>query len=158
MAERPAKLVPDGAEEATDLEGLIGYNLRRADVVVRTHFTASLGADALSTRVFTALSLVVQTPKITQSVLARVMGIERSGLVAIVDDLEARGFVQRAPVPGDRRVQALVPTDAGRRAYGTALQTVRDHEDRLFSGMSEAEKQSLLQLLKKVRRSQPDNG
>ena len=141
---------------ASDLEDLIGYNLKRAYVIVRAHFSDSLGEDGMSTRVFSALSLIVQSPNITQSALARMMGIERSGLVAIVDELEARDYLRRAAVPGDRRVQALVPTDDGRRAYAAALHAVRDHEDRLFSGMTDDEKRTLLSLLKKIRRMEED--
>jgi DNA-binding MarR family transcriptional regulator len=141
--------VPDG-----DLESLIGYNLKRAYVIVRTDFRETLGEDGLSARVFSALSLTVRYPNITQSELARMMGIERSGLVAIVDELEAREYLRRAPVPGDRRVQALVPTDAGRLAYRKAIKAVRAHEDRLFADMTAEEKDTLLWLLKKIRQAE----
>ncbi|MFC3615341.1 MarR family winged helix-turn-helix transcriptional regulator [Lutimaribacter marinistellae] len=135
----------------SDLEDLIGYNLKRAYIIVQSDFRDALGADGMSARVFTALSLCVKYPNITQSELARMMGIERSGLVAIVDELEAREHLRRARVPGDRRVQALVPTDAGRAAYDAAIQAVRAHEDRLFSDMTSSERATLLALLKKIR-------
>ena len=141
----------DLAFDASDLEDLIGYNLKRAYVIVQTDFRKALGDDGMSPRVFSALSLCVHNPSITQSELARMMGIERSGLVAIVDELEAKNHLVRAPVPGDRRVQALVPTDAGRAAYDTAISAVRAHEDRLFADMSAQEKETLLALLKKIR-------
>ena len=137
--------------ESSDLEDLIGYNLKRAYIIVQTDFRKTLGDDGMSARVFSALSLCVRFPNITQSELARMMGIERSGLVAIVDELEAKNHLRRAPVPGDRRVQALVPTDEGRRAYAEAIQAVRAHEDRLFADMSADEKETLLTLLKKIR-------
>ena len=141
----------DPALDASDLEDLIGYNLKRAYVIVQADFRAALGDDGMSPRVFSALSLCVRYPNITQSELARMMGIERSGLVAIVDELEAKKHLQRVPVPSDRRVQALVPTDAGRAAYDAAIDAVRAHEDRLFSDMSTEEKDTLLSLLKKIR-------
>lgn len=141
----------DFVSNESDLEDLIGYNLKRAYVIVQTDFRKALGDDSMSPRAFSALSLCVRYPNITQSELARMMGIERSGLVAIVDELEANSFLVRAPVPGDRRVQALVPTDAGRTAYSDALEVVRAHEDRLFVDMSADEKATLLALLKKIR-------
>ena len=139
--------------ETSDLEDLIGYNLKRAYVAVQVDFRSALGEDGLSARVFSALSLTVKFPNITQSALARMMGIERSGLVAIVDQLEERGYLKRAPVPGDRRVQALVPTDEGSNAYHDAIEAVRAHEASLFSAFSEEERKQLLTLLKKVRRA-----
>lgn len=137
--------------KTSDLETLIGYNLKRAYVIVRNHFREALGSDGMSPRVFSALSLCVRFPNITQSELARMMGIERSGLVAIVDELEAKNYMRRVPVPTDRRVQALVPTDVGRKAYKQAIEAVRAHEDLLFADMSDAEKDTLLSLLKKIR-------
>ena len=147
------RLNAEEALAATDLEGFIGYNLKRAYVTVQTDFRATLGDDGLGTRVFSALSLVVQFPQISQSELARMLGIERSGLVAIVDELEKRGYLIRTTVPGDRRVQALVPTSDGNAAYQSALDAVKQHEDRLLSHLKADEKQSLLHLLRKVRQS-----
>ncbi len=143
--------VVDASLETSDLEDLIGYNLKRAYIIVQADFRRALGEDGMSPRVFSALSLCVRYPNITQSELARMMGIERSGLVAIVDELEAKSHLVRAPVPGDRRVQALVPTDAGRAAYTVAIKVVRAHEDRLFIDMNVEEKETLLALLKKIR-------
>ncbi|MFO7805022.1 MAG: MarR family transcriptional regulator [Paracoccaceae bacterium] len=147
------RLDAEQAIAATDLEGFIGYNLKRAYVTVQADFRATLGEDGLGPRVFSALSLVVQFPQISQSELARMLGIERSGLVAIVDDLEGRGYLTRATVPGDRRVQALVPTPDGLGAYQSALDAVRQHEDRLLSHLTADEKQTLLHLLQKIRQS-----
>lgn len=149
MAKKPLQ-----STEAGDLEDLIGYNLKRAYVIVQDDFRQALGDDNMSPRVFTALSLTVNHPNITQSALARMMGVERSGLVAIVDALEDEGYLRRAPVPGDRRVHALVPTKAGTSAYEKTLGLVKGHEARLFSCMTANEKQTLLDLLKKVRRQE----
>lgn len=137
--------------EAPDLEEFIGYNLKRAYVIVQADFRRALGEDGFAPRVFSALSLVVQYPNVTQSGLARMLGIERSGLVAIVDELEGRGLIKRTNVPGDRRVQALVPTAKGKTSYAEARAVVRAHEDRLLSNLSTEEKATLLTLLAKIR-------
>lgn len=150
QANSPART--DYAHDISDLDDLIGYNLKRAYMVVQADFREALGQDGLSPRVFSALSLTVQMPNITQSSLARELGIERSGLVAIVDELESRQYLVRTAVPGDRRVQALVPTDAGRKAYADAVATVRAHETRLLSSLTRGERESLLRMLQKIRR------
>ena len=141
-----AKVVP-----ASDLEDLIGYNLKRAYVTVSSDFKKTLGQDGFAPRVYSALSLVVQFPNITQSGLARLLGIERSGLVALVDEMERRGFLKRTQVRGDRRVQALVATAAGKKALDETLQAVRAHEAALLSGLNASEKEMLLALLQKIR-------
>lgn len=142
----------DFAHDMSDLDDLIGYNLKRAYMVVQADFRHALGQDGLSPRVFSALSLTIQMPNITQSSLARELGIERSGLVAIVDELESRQYLVRTAVPGDRRVQALVPTEAGRKAYADAAATVRAHEARLLSSLTPDDRDNLMRLLQKIRR------
>lgn len=134
-----------------DLDDLVGYNLKRAYVIVTADFRRALGEDGFAPRVFSALSLIVRYPGITQSELARKLGIERSGLVAIIDELESRGFVARQPVPGDRRVQALAPTETGQSAYAKARDMVRSHEAELLSCLSEEETATLMSLLRKIR-------
>ncbi len=141
---------PDGLAQGA-LEDLVGYNLKRAYVVVQNDFRAAMGEGGLSPRVFAALALVVENPGLTQSDLARRLGIERSGLVAIVDALDGKRYLRRVAVPGDRRVQSLLPTPAGRTACDAALARVRAHENSLLDGLSDAERVQLLTLLRKVR-------
>lgn len=132
-------------------ETLIGYNLKRAYVIIQEDYRRAMADTGLSARVFAALSFVVSNPGLTQSDLARRLGIERSGLVAIVDSLETQDYLMRKPVPGDRRVQALEPTGAGIAAYEAALKRAQDHETALLSDLSETEQQTLLRLLRKIR-------
>ncbi len=134
-----------------ELEGFIGYNLKRAYVIIQADFRRVLGDDGFSPRAFSALSLVVQYPNITQTGLAKMLGIERSGLVAIIDDLERRGLVRRTHVPSDRRVQALLPTKAGIKAMADATEAVRAHEDALFANFSPDERATLMALLLRIR-------
>lgn len=151
MAKQKPRIVANNDLKRTDLEQLIGYNLKRAYIVVKDDFREAMGKDGLSARVFSALSLTIDHANITQSELARMMGIERSGLVAIVDELEVKGCLSRVQVPTDRRVQALIPTKAGRELYSETIEAVRAHEDSLFSDFTEAEIEQLLRLLKKIR-------
>jgi len=138
------------------LEGFIGYNLKRAYMLFQSDFRESVGEDGLTPRSFSALSLVVESPGITQSELSRYLGIERSGLVALVDDLEKRGLLQRVPVPGDRRVQALEGTRRGQEAHERMMEAARRHEDRVLSPLDGGERETLLRLLRKLRSRDED--
>lgn len=141
----------DTEVQPSHLEAFVGYNLKRAYVIVQNDFRRALGPDGLAPRVFSALSLVVECPHISQSGLARLLGIERSGLVAIIDELETRGFIARTTVPGDRRVHALIATQAGEDATIALRKSVQDHEDALLSRLTKDEKQTLIALLQKIR-------
>jgi len=150
MAKPKLQIDPMQADD-TAFESLVGYNLKRAYLIVQADYRRAMESTGLSPRVFAALSFVVTLPGLTQSDLARRLGIERSGLVAIVDELEQRGYLNRTAVPSDRRVQALEPTDAGEDAYGDAITRAQDHEEDLLSMMSSTEKQTLLRLLGRIR-------
>jgi DNA-binding MarR family transcriptional regulator len=91
-----------------------------------------------------ALGLVLASPGITQAeahVLARLaggpaslrdlhrnFGHKRSTLTAVVDRLEAKGYVARATDPGDRRSVVVTLTAAGRPAARRARQAVEGIE------------------------------
>jgi len=145
-------------EDLSDLalEQIFGYNLKRAYIIVQNDFREALGEGGMSPRVFSALSLVAQIPNITQSELARKLAIERSGLVAIIDQLEESGFLRRMPVPGDRRVQALAATPEGISAWKRANDLVRQHEQALLSVLTEDEKEALITILRKIRFAKKD--
>src|SRR5580658_11009626 len=52
-------------------------------------------------------------PAITQQALATALGMQPSRLVALVDELETRGLVERRANPSDRRSHALHLTEKG---------------------------------------------
>lgn len=143
----------DSADTGHTLDSLIGYNLKRAYMIVQADFRQALGDDGLTPRIFSVLSLVVEAPGITQSELSKMLSIERSGLVAIVDQLESAGYLERIAVPGDRRVQALSPTTKGKAMHASVLKKVRAHETRLFGELDDEERQQIASILRKFRRS-----
>lgn len=146
-----AKADPAPMGDESDIESLLGYNLKRAYMIVRDDFRKQVEQSVLTPRAFSVLTLIVESSGLTQSEVARQLGIERSGLVAIVDDLESRGLAERRPVPGDRRVQALVATAAGHALHAQILASVHTHERALLAPLEPAEQVQLLTLLRKFR-------
>lgn len=143
---KPAKI----PVEHNDLLNLVGYNMKRAYMRIYQDFSDALKELDLRQRTFSVLSLVIENPGISQSEVARTLGIERSGTVVIVDELERRDVIQRDKVPGDRRSYALRPTSAGKGLYRKAVERIQKHEDKLMAGFSDAERQSLNQLLQRI--------
>jgi len=145
------KSEPAPLPDALHLDGFIGYNLKRAYILVQEDFRRTVEDEGLSTRTFSALSIVVQLPNITQAEVARMLGVDRSGMVAITDDLQARGYLIRRASTRDRRVQALIPTALGKEVCARTRQKVQDHENKLFAHFSAEEQQLLVGLLRKIR-------
>jgi DNA-binding MarR family transcriptional regulator len=70
--------------------------------------------------------------------------------MAIVNRLEAKGYLVRKKSRSDRRKQALSLTEAGRRALATAKRAIQQHEQWLKSRFSEREVSQLIELLSRI--------
>lgn len=135
------------------LEDLVGYNLKRVHMIFRDQSEAVLGLGELSARHFSVLALVAGQMGITQATVARQLGIKRPGLVSIVDELQQRGYIDRLPVRGDRRAQALSLTEQGIAAYHATAAAIEAHEDVLLSALTAEERTHLNNVLAKLRQA-----
>jgi DNA-binding MarR family transcriptional regulator len=86
----------------------------------------------------------------SQSGLSDRTGIYRSDLVAIINELTARGLVVRAPDPADRRRNAITLTDAGRRHLKHLDVLIADAEAELLAPLSEVDRAELTRILKLI--------
>src|SRR5580658_11036592 len=71
-------------------------------------------------------------PAITQQALATALGMQPSRLVALVDELETRGLVERRANPSDRRSHALHLTEKGRATLEAIGRVSREHQRALL--------------------------
>jgi DNA-binding MarR family transcriptional regulator len=133
------------------LDELIGYAVRRAQLSIYEDFSASLAAEDLTPQRFSSLVIIGNNPGISQTRLAEVMGIARSGVVSIIDRFEEAGLVERQAA-GDRRSYNLHLTREGQKQLKKYKQSVREHDDRISAGLSKTEKQQLIALLRKLGR------
>ncbi|GLQ34844.1 hypothetical protein GCM10007939_11270 [Amylibacter marinus] len=140
------------AEQNSALDAMIGYNLKRANTIAESQIRRCLANIGLAPREFSALALAVEIPNITQSTLARHLGVERSGLVSTIDALEQRALLNRVAVPGDRRIQALIATAKGIAAHQEALCAIQMQEEQLTQVLSATEIDSLRAVLQKIRK------
>jgi DNA-binding MarR family transcriptional regulator len=141
------------ADVERHLSEFIGYAMKRALSIVQADFARTLAEHDLRAVSFSALSIIVGEPGLTQSQLADALQIERSNLVTIIDELAGRKLIIRAPVAHDRRRHALMPTAAGTQLAKAAKASAAEHERRIFTGLTEVEQAELHRLLQKFRKS-----
>jgi DNA-binding MarR family transcriptional regulator len=96
------------------------------------------------------LRLLAQSPGASQQELAAMLRIHASRLVAVVDDLEARGLIERRENREDRRTYALFLTEKGSSALADVGRVAREHNDALCASLSAAERGVLSELLARV--------
>ena len=128
------------------LSGLLGYHLRLAHERVFREFAQVMRGSAMTAGRLGMLELIDANAGLSQSALARGVGLDRSSLVPVIDELEARGLVARSQ-GSDRRSHGLILTATGRRFIGRLRQRVRLHEQRIASGLTPVERAQLIALL-----------
>jgi len=86
----------------------------------------------------------------TQLELSRLVCVDKTTLISVLDRLEQHKLVVRTVDPADRRVRIPQITPAGRRVYAK-FATARDTaEARALDGVDAADRQLLLELLARI--------
>ncbi len=132
------------------LNELMTYHLRRAQVSSFNNFSGAMGEIQVTPGQFGVLTLIASNKGMSQSAVARSLGVERSTMVAVIDGLENRGLVIRKPSPTDRRSNALVLSNEGQRIYERGLELAKESDKVTTSGLSEEESVQLITLLRKL--------
>ncbi|TWD81044.1 DNA-binding MarR family transcriptional regulator [Kribbella amoyensis] len=99
---------------------------------------------------FRLLATLAEFGPASQASLGRRTGIDRSDVVAAINELAAAGFVDRSPDPEDGRRNIITLTTAGKRQQKRLAELVRKAQDELFAPLSAAERDQLSRLLGKV--------
>ncbi|MFI7129483.1 MarR family winged helix-turn-helix transcriptional regulator [Nonomuraea sp. NPDC050153] len=86
----------------------------------------------------------------SQAALGRRTGIDRSDMVATVNDLAERQLLERAPDQEDRRRNVVTITDAGRRQLIHLDRLIAAAQDEFLAPLSEADQRNLIDLLIRV--------
>jgi DNA-binding MarR family transcriptional regulator len=86
----------------------------------------------------------------SQAALGRHTGIDRSDVVAALNELAEQGFVERAPDPEDGRRNIITVTPAGLRQLKRLDKLVKQAQDDIFAPLSANDRATLGRLLAQV--------
>jgi DNA-binding MarR family transcriptional regulator len=98
----------------------------------------------------TILSVVSANPGISQTAVSKALGIDQGNLIPQLNRLIKRGLLTKAVPVDDRRVRCLKLTTAGEARLNQMLSLVRMLEAQMLGGFTEAERNALLNLLRRV--------
>ncbi|MEU0548615.1 MarR family winged helix-turn-helix transcriptional regulator [Micromonospora sp. NPDC005979] len=101
-------------------------------------------------RGYQVLTASATGPGRNQGAIAEELGIDRTVLTYLIDDLERPGFVARRPDPSDRRSRLVDVTDAGRAAWEQRREALRRVEAHLLGSLTPTESTTLRTLLQRV--------
>jgi DNA-binding MarR family transcriptional regulator len=125
----------------------LAFMLSQVGAYASQRFARRLAALDLHPPQFRVLNMVDAAEGQSQQAIGEAIGAPASRMVAIVDDLERRGLVERRPHPSDRRVRALYLTKTGRKLLARGRKVAAEHEEELTRGMGKADRERLVALL-----------
>ena len=121
------------------MEHRVGYQLKRAQHLLRLATDAALRPLNLTTPQYAALSAVAEVPGASNAALARQAFVTPQTMNEIVRGLVGAGLLARQAHPEHGRVIQLYLTPAGQAALGEAHVRVNGVEARMLDGLGQAE-------------------
>lgn len=101
-------------------------------------------------RGYRLLSAVVRDCPGSQLALAQAVGLDRTVVTYLLDDLAAAGLLERQADPADRRTRRVVATPAGRARLAESDDRLRRVEQHLLGDLGAEESETLRRLLQRV--------
>jgi DNA-binding MarR family transcriptional regulator len=132
----------------------LAFLLSQVGIFASRRFSEAIADVDLQPGWFLVLNVVDHGEGSSQQEIAAAIEVPASRMVAIVDELEQRGLVERRPDPEDRRVRALHLTAKGRRVLAKGRRIAAEHDRRMTKGMSADEHRRLVALLQKLADNQ----
>ncbi len=130
--------------------GQPAFLLAQVGAHAASQFAERLGVLELTPSDAGILRLLRIAAGLSQQELAAKLQLHPSRMVAIVDNLEKRGLVERRANPDDRRLYSVYLTQAGGESLGRIGRVAREHQDALLSSLSKEERDTLATLLLRI--------
>lgn len=142
-----------GTAVEEDLGWALGVLLRS----YRAMLPSALDAVPHGARGYQTLCEVVRGHQPSQLALAKRLGIDRTVMTYLIDDLVAARLVERRPNPADRRQRQIVATARGRKTLATLCGQVAEAEHAVLKALDEDERELFRRLLLKAACSMADH-
>ncbi|GLX99392.1 MarR family transcriptional regulator [Herbidospora sp. NBRC 101105] len=147
MNSQRGKGATDPAAEPPRLEDDFGFAI---GVVFRAYakaVEAAVGDIPGGPRGYFVLMAAVQGHANSQRSLANRLGIDRTIMTYLLDDLEKAGLVERRPDPSDRRNRHILPTEHGTRRWQELSGPVGLAEQQLLEALPDEARATFRSLL-----------
>lgn len=124
--------------------------LSRAHLRAKGLLGTALAAEDARGYHYRVLAALEEEGPASQADLGRTAGIDRSDMVATIDELAGQRLVRRDPHPTDRRRNLVTLTGRGRRRLEQLDQVLDDVQESVLAPLTAAERRSLLRILRKL--------
>lgn len=134
--------MPAFADRPQRLTCLTTYLLSQTAKIAKRQLDDRLAARGLRLRHMAVLAVLAEAPS-AQLEVGRRLDLDPSDVTSTVDDLEARGMVERTVDPSDRRRRLVALTRAGRRELTQLERIAGSLADTLLGPVSERRRRQL---------------
>lgn len=147
--------VPARVEDSSPglLADFVGPKVRVLWNLLSSRMVEALTPFGLRTGAFSALALISANPGCSQNQLAQGLGMDKSAVVAVVNQLEGRGLAMRVHHARDRRFRALKITAKGKALLQRMLAPASQPGQPIRKALSPREFDQLLSLLERAYRA-----
>ncbi len=154
MSAQPETATSDVKQEGIpvpdQLANRIGFLVAKSHAVCHAMGNEALAPLGLHIKEYAVLNVLNATGAMSQQALGETLGVDRTTMVAVMDELERKDLVKRSRNPQDRRAYALAITDAGVDILHRARRLLKAAERKLLAPLSAAEADQLRELLRRL--------
>jgi DNA-binding MarR family transcriptional regulator len=122
------------------------FLLNQASFALGNDLAARLSTVGITTRHFCVLNNAA-SEELTQIRLAERSMLDKTTMVATLDELEKAGLAERRPSPTDRRVRIVSVTEKGEAAIAAAQGVVDEMQDELLAKLPEEQRDAFVDAL-----------
>ncbi|MEV6878908.1 MarR family transcriptional regulator [Amycolatopsis sp. NPDC051128] len=130
----------------------LGYLLKHAQLRLAELAEPLYEPLGVTGRQLALLTLFGEGPAQSQQDGAARLGVDRTTMVALVDELEAKGLVRREVAPGDRRKRLVTLTAEGERVREAGAEVTRRAEALLLEPLAGDDAERLRAALRRIVR------
>ena len=134
------------ALDIADLNGHVGYFVRRLQVAIFKNFIETLAPMNVRPAQYSVLVLIAANPGSSQAAISQELGIERARLARMLHEFERRKWVERRTRDG--RSHALYLTAAGQKAFKAINALAAHHEAQMAQAIGQKRRGRLMEILK----------
>jgi DNA-binding MarR family transcriptional regulator len=138
-----------------DLAQHTGFLLSKLGLATSRRFADAMEPLGLDPRQFAVITVLGAHDGAAQQDLADRLRIHPSSMVAVIDDCEAAGLLERRRDPADRRRYAIHLSAKGRSLRARAQHVAAALSDEMFAELDEPERKTLHDLLLRLASAGP---
>ena len=135
---------------AVFVDNYLLYQLAATSHLYSTEFHSFVKSQGVKIHVWRVLGCLIDQPGLMLTELAKLVLYEQSRLTKIIDQMVDDGLVTKKTVASDRRKTSISITPKGRHIVTPLLSKAKEHEHNVLCILSDAEKDNLKKLLRKL--------